>query len=100
VKIVARKTLEAYWARHAETQRPLSEWLRIVRGARWASMRDVKAAFPKASVITSARAVFNIHGNNYRLIVEINFRVQVVFIRFIGTHKEYDAVDAGTVKEH
>jgi mRNA interferase HigB len=99
VKIVARKTLEAYWTRHAETQRPLSEWLRIVRRARWASMQDVKAAFPKVSVITSARAVFNVRGNNYRLIVEINFRVQVVFIRFIGMHKEYDAVDAATVKE-
>lgn len=100
MRIIKRTTLQTYWIHHAETERPLSEWVRVVRAAKWSSMQDVKAQFPKASIIDSKRVVFDIHGGNYRLIAEINFHIQAVFVRFIGTHKQYDKIDAATIKQH
>ena len=97
MRVIARKSLAAFWLIHPETEAPLRAWLAAAQQAEWASMTDIVATYSKASPINAERCVFNIHGNSYRLIVAIRFSKQIVFIKFIGTHSEYDKVDAATV---
>ena len=99
MRVIARKTLAAFWLDHPETEAPLRAWLAAANGAAWESMTDIVATYSKASPINAERCVFNIHGNSYRLIVAIRFAKQIIFIKFIGTHLEYDNVDAATVSE-
>jgi mRNA interferase HigB len=97
VRIVSRSTLAAYWGEHPEAERSLRRWLDITRAARWASMAEVQRTWPKAKVLNAARARFEVAGGNYRMIVAFDFERQVAFIKFPGTHREYDRVDALTV---
>ena len=97
MRVIARHTLVDFWQRHRETEQPLREWMIVVRRAEWSSMADVKAVFAKASIINRERVVFNVLGGNYRLIVAIKFSARIVFIKFIGTHAEYDRIDPATV---
>ncbi len=80
-------------AAHAQYQ----AWLDIVAGAQWRNPEDVKAAYPKASILKSSRVVFNIKGNDYRLVARIQYQAGVMAIRFFGTHAQYDKIDAETV---
>lgn len=96
MRIIALSTLVAFWGKHPETQASLEHWCNIAKAAPWSSMNEVQAAFPKAKVIDSARARFEIHGGNYRLIVAFNFSRRIAFVKFIGTHAEYDRIDART----
>jgi mRNA interferase HigB len=75
----------------------LQAWVAVVKAARWHGPNEVKAAYGNASILIDDRICFNIKANDYRLIVQFRYRAQVVYIKFIGTHKEYDAVNAGTV---
>jgi len=94
VRIIAPRTLRAFWeAGHADSEGALRAWLAEVQSASWGSMADIKFRYPSASIIDSERVVFNIRGNNYRLLVKLWFPGQMVFIKFIGTHAEYDRVD-------
>ncbi len=97
MNVIARKNLEAYWRRHPETEQPLRAWLSAAKTCDWASMNDVVRTYSKASPITSERCVFDICGGNYRLIVAFKFSARVAFIKFIGTHAQYDRVTAATV---
>jgi mRNA interferase HigB len=97
MRVIARRSLAAFWLAHPETEAPLRAWLAAANSANWQSMTDVVATYSKASPVNAERCVFNIHGNSYRLIVAINFTKQIIFIKFIGTHSEYDKVDAATV---
>jgi mRNA interferase HigB len=72
-------------------------WLAIASRAEWRKPQDVKQAHPKASILKGGRVVFNIKGNDYRLVAALNYRAGVVMIRFFGTHSEYDAINAETV---
>jgi mRNA interferase HigB len=99
MNVIARKNLEAYWRRHAETEQPLRAWLTAAKTQNWASMNDVLGTFSKASPITAERCVFDICGGNYRLIVAFKFSASVAFIKFIGTHAQYDRVSAATVSQ-
>jgi mRNA interferase HigB len=108
VNVIARKDLEAYWRRHPETEPPLRAWLSAARTHDWTSMNDVLRTFSKASPITAERCVprdegprawFDICGGNYRLIVAFKFSARVAFIKFIGTHAQYDRVTAATVSD-
>ena len=72
-------------------------WLDIVTRANWRNPEDVKASYPKASILKASRVVFNIGGNKFRLVVKINYPYRVVYVRFVGTHAEYDTIDANTV---
>ena len=72
-------------------------WLAIAGQAQWASPEDVKASYPKASILKGSRVVFNIKGNDYRLIASLQYRAGVLAIRFFGSHAEYDKIDAETV---
>jgi mRNA interferase HigB len=97
MRLIARSALLAYAARHPDAAAPLERWHRLVRAAHWTSMEDIRQAAPNARVLNGERVRFGIAGGNYRLIVAIDFRRQIVFVKFLGTHAEYDAVDALTV---
>ena len=97
MNVIARKNLEAFWRRHPETEQPLRAWLAAVRTQNWTGMNAVLGTFSKASPITAERCVFDICGGNYRLIVAFKFSARVAFIKFIGTHAQYDRISAATV---
>jgi mRNA interferase HigB len=99
MNVVARKNLEAFWRRHAETEQPLRAWLLAAKTQNWMSMNDVVGTYSKASPITAERCVFDICGGNYRLIVAFKFSARIAFVKFIGTHTRYNRVDAATVSE-
>ena len=100
MRIVAKRTLRRFWERsrrYADAKRALEDWHAQVRRADWATPAEVKAMYGDASILKGSRVVFNVCGNRYRLIAKINFPYRVVYIRFVGTHEEYDRVDAETV---
>jgi mRNA interferase HigB len=97
MRIIAKKDLVEFWRLHADTQGPLKAWYDYVRQARWQTPADVQRNFGPDVILPDNRAVFNIKGNRYRLVVRINYAAQCVFIRFIGTHAEYDRTDAARI---
>lgn len=97
MRVIAKKILRDFWERHADAEQPLKTWYKEASKASWSSPSDVKEAYAKTSILKGGRVVFNICGNQYRLIVDINYSRQWVFIRFIGTHSDYDNVDANTI---
>ncbi len=97
MRIIARKTLQAFWQTHPDVEQPLRSWFAKASQANWQTPGDIKADYRNASFIANNRVVFNIKGNNYRLVVAIKYEYGVVYIRFIGTHREYDRIDATTV---
>lgn len=96
--ILTTTTLRAYWTRRRDAEGPLRAWVQVVRAAQWSSPADLKRQFGSASVLKGGRAVFNIGGNRHRLVCAIDYARRGVFIKFIGTHEEYDAVDAHEVE--
>jgi len=97
MRIVALKTLREFWTRHPDAEHPLRAWHDEVSRAEWRSPADVKAQFGNASILKGRRVVFNIKGNDYRLVVKIHYDRGTVYIRFVGTHREYDGIDAETI---
>jgi mRNA interferase HigB len=97
VRTIAKKALREFWRAHADSEQPLKAWHKEVEKAKWDSPNDLKLLYPSASILQDNRVVFNIKGNNYRLIVKINFDFQICWIRFIGTHAEYDKINANTI---
>ena len=95
--VITRKTLRQFWERHPDTEQPLKDWYKHAVRANWQSPLQVKADYPSASIIAGDRVIFNIRGNNYRLVVHISYQSRQVYIRFIGTHAEYDRIDAREV---
>jgi mRNA interferase HigB len=99
MRVIARSALVAFWTTHPETRASLERWLRLTKAANWTSPDDVQIAVPKAKVLSRERIRFEVAGGNYRLIVSFDFRRQIAFVKFIGTHAEYDKVDALTVSQ-
>ena len=98
VRIFSKSTLREYWeGGHAEVRHPSLVWHDIVSRAKWNSPTDVKRHYPSSSFLNDNRVVFNIKGYKYRLIVDIDYTRQRLFIRFVGTHAEYDRIDAKTI---
>jgi mRNA interferase HigB len=97
MRIIAKKTLKDYWEQEPSTKAALQAWHAEAKNAQWASPADVKANFGAASILQDGRVVFNICGNKYRLVVWINYEFFTIYVRFMGTHKEYDKVDARTI---
>lgn len=99
MRVVAVSTLRDFWTRPGcdDAMGPLQSWYAVATKAAWASPAEVKAQYGSASIVGNNRVVFNIAGNKYRLIVAFAYRVQVAYVKFIGTHAEYDKVDAATV---
>ncbi len=96
-RIIAKSTIREYWEKHADSEQYLKTWYDTAKSAKWFSPNDVKQTYINASILKNGRVVFNIKGNSYRLIVKFNYEKQWAFIRFIGTHAEYDKLDADTI---
>ncbi len=97
MRIISRRTLKKFWDQHPDAQQPLQAWYNDIKHAEWRSPQDIKGVYRNASFIANNRVVFNIKGNRYRLIVAIHYEYGIVYIRFIGTHQEYDRIDAATI---
>ncbi len=97
MRVVAVSTLRDFWQRYPDAEQPLKAWYEEATTATWTQSADIKAQYRSASVLKNRRVVFNIKGNDYRLIVAVAYKLQVVYVKFVGTHKEYDAVDAETI---
>jgi len=96
-KIFAKSTLREYWENYPDTEQYLKTWYDTAMSSEWKTPNDVKQTYANASILKDSRVVFNIKGNSYRLVVKLNFEKQWIFIRFIGTHPEYDKIDANTI---
>ncbi len=97
MRVIAKKVLREFWAKHPDCEQQLKSWYREAEKSEWKNTHEIKKEYPPASIVGDNRVIFNIKGNNYRLIVKINFHYQMMWIRFIGTHKEYDKVDANKI---
>ncbi len=97
MRIISRKTLREFWEKHPDAEQPLQAWYHDVKHANWRSPADIKAVYRNASFLAHNRIVFNIKGNKYRLVTAVQYDFGIVFIRFIGTHKDYDTIDAGNI---
>lgn len=99
MRVIARHVLVTFWERHPEAKTALERWYRLTRAAQWASTDEVQRAAPKAKVLNRERVRFEVAGGSYRLVVAFDFRRQIAFVKFVGTHAEYDAIDATTVSQ-
>ena len=97
MRIIAKKTLKDFWSKHADVEHQLKAWHSETEKANWKSINDLKKEYPSASILMDSRVVFNIKGNAYRLIVKFNLEYQICWIRFIGTHAEYDKINANEI---
>ena len=97
MRLIAKKTLVNFYTTHANARGSLEAFAEEVKTANWQKPSDVIAAFPTADVITGKRFVFNIKGNTYRLVADIEFKISQLYIVWIGTHAEYDKVDVKTI---
>lgn len=97
MQIISRKSLKTFWDRHPDSQRPLQAWYSDTKHASWKSPTDIKSVYRNASIIANNRVVFNIKGNKYRLVVAIQYEYGIVYIRFVGTHRDYEHIDAFTI---
>jgi len=97
VRIIARKTLKDFWEEHLDAEQPLKAWYAEASQSAWLRPKDIKARYPAASFLGGNRVAFNIKGNKYRLITHVRYDLGRVYIRFIGSHPEYDKIDAATV---
>ena len=97
MRVIAVKTLKQYWQHYPLAKQALLAWYEEAGDAKWNSPQELKKQYRNASVISDKRVVFNIHGNSYRLIVDIEYKLKIVFIVWFGTHDEYDDIDAKNV---
>jgi mRNA interferase HigB len=95
---IAIKTLREFWRVHPDAEHQLRAWYDEACKASWTQPADIKTQFRSASILKSRRVVFNIKGNNYRLVVALAYNTRIVFVKFVGTHAQYDAIDAETVE--
>ena len=96
-RIFVKSTLRKFWEIHPDSEQYLKTWYDTALSSDWKTPNNVKQTYANASILKNRRIVFNIKGNSYRLIVKFNFEKQWAFIRFLGTHKEYNKIDANTI---
>lgn len=92
--VIAKRPLKEFWERYRDAQGALEAWLAHAERAEWAGPADVVADYRTADILPGDRVVFNLKGNQYRLVVKMRYSSRVVYVRFVGTHQEYDGVDA------
>ena len=97
MRIIARKTLKDFWAKHADAEQALRAWYHEAIHADWKTPQAIKDDYRGADILPDNRVVFNIKRNHYRLVVKIHYNTGIVFIRFVGTHREYDQIDATAI---
>ena len=99
MRVIARNMLVGFWTKHPEAKIALERWYRLVRAARWTSTDEVQRAAPKCKALNGERVRFEVAGGNDRLVVAFDFRRQVAFVKFVGSHAEYDRIDALTISQ-
>ena len=97
MRVISRKTLKEFWIKHPQAEASLKAWFAEAEKALWNAPQDIKNHYRSADFLKDNRVIFNISGNKYRLIVQINYHFKVSYIRFIGTHKNYDKIDQETI---
>ena len=97
MRIISRRILREFWKKHPDATIYLETWFRDVERATWTSPKDIKAVYSNASFVANNRVIFNIKGNHYRLVIVVIYQHGVVYIRFVGTHEEYDRIDVATI---
>jgi mRNA interferase HigB len=97
LRILSKGTLKEFWTKHNDCEQQLKSWFYEVDKASWKNPKDIKKFYPSASFLANNLVVFNIKGNRYRLIVKVNYEYKIVWIRFIGTHAEYDKIDINNI---
>ncbi|MBU4226148.1 MAG: type II toxin-antitoxin system HigB family toxin [Chloroflexi bacterium] len=97
MRVIARRTLREFWEKHPDARQPLQAWYDDVEHADWKKPADIKNVYRNASFIANNRVVFNIKGNRYRIVIVVHYRPGIVYVRFVGTHQEYDKIDATTI---
>ena len=98
MRVIAKRHLVDYWTKYPATEQPLKSWYDEVNKAEWEKPQDIKQQYATASFVANNRVVFNIKGNSHRLIVAVAYRFGAVYIKFIGTHQQYDQIDVATVE--
>ena len=96
-RIFAKGTLREFWELHPDSEQHLKTWYDTAMSSSWRTPNEIKQTYRSASILREGRVVFNIKGNDYRLVMKFNFEKQWIFIRFIGTHEDYDNIDANTI---
>ena len=96
-RIISKRTIREFWEEYPDSKDYLKTWYETVRGAHWNTPNDIRGFYATVSILKNSRVVFNIKGNDYRLVAKINYERQWLFIRFVGTHKDYDHIDANTI---
>ena len=98
MRIIAISQLKRFWKKYPESEQSFLAWIDEARNSDWRTPSDIKMHFATASILKSRRVVFNIKGNDYRLVVAVAYKLQVVYVKFVGTHAQYDAIDAQTIE--
>ena len=96
-RIFSKRTIREFWEKHSDSKDYLETWHQTIKSSSWKKPSDIKSFYATVSILKNSRVVFNIKGNDYRLVAKINYERQWLFIRFIGTHSEYDKIDANTI---
>jgi mRNA interferase HigB len=97
MRVISRRLLREFWEKHADARIPLQTWYHDVERADWKKPTDIKSIYRNASFVADNRVVFNIKGNRYRLVVVVIYKAGIVYIRFVGTHEEYDHIDVESI---
>lgn len=97
MRIIAKSTLRSLWEKHPDSKEPLQAWYEEAKRAEWRTPADIRSIYNTASLLPNNRVVFNIKGNHYRLIAHIHYNTHILYIRFVGTHAEYDKIDATSI---
>jgi len=97
MRVIARKALREFWEMHPDAEQALRAWFHDAMHAQWRTPAEIRRTYASASIIANNRVVFNVRGNRYRLVVAVNYDYGLVYVRFIGTHRAYDEIDATTI---
>jgi mRNA interferase HigB len=97
MNVVTKKRLEEFWALHPQAKASLSSWYKVVKAAEWNTPQDIKNQFNSADFVGDNRVIFDVGGNNYRVVVRVSYTYKQALIKFVGTHKEYDQIDPETI---
>jgi mRNA interferase HigB len=98
MRVISKATLVEFWLKHPAAKQALQTWFEDASHAQWKHPQDIKRRYASASFVTANRVVFNIKGNDYRLVVAVAYRFEALYVKFVGTHAQYDAIDAATVE--
>lgn len=97
MRVIAKSSLDEFAKKHPRAKPALNHWYRLAKANHWSSIQDVVSTFANSKAVNAERVRFAVQGGNYRLIVAFDFRRQIAFVKFVGTHADYDRVDAATV---